>query len=105
MAKIKLFDKMAEAGWMSWPIASCHTAGERPVEAIKKTETYRAFKEGKKAPDIDETDALPATLVFSWRRKRLAVFVNREQGLIQNRGNGKVAYLCDVPKNCLLYRE
>ena len=96
---------MAEAGWMSWPIASCHTPGERPVEAIKGTETYRAFKEGKKAPNFDEKDALVATLVFSWRRQRLVILVNSDQGLIQNRRNGKVAYLCDVPENCLLYRE
>ena len=73
---------MAEAGWMSWPIAACHTAGERPVEAIKKTETYRAFNAGKKAPVFDEKDALVATLVFSWRRQRLALLVNQKQGLI-----------------------
>ena len=67
MPEFPTFEKMGAAGWMSWPIAGLHTAGEKPVAAIKGgPKTYAAFKAGPGAPGAPVSDlegALVADLV------------------------------------------
>ena len=95
---------MGAAGWMSWPTAGLHTTGEKPVEAIKGTKTYAAFKAGEKPPEFDPDDAVVANLVVGWKLQKVAVRINREQGLVENFKNGNVAFLEDVPERKIRYR-
>ena len=80
MVKFATFEKMGAAGWMSWPIAGLHTAGEKPVAAIKGTRTYAAFIVGQAPPVFDPECAVVADLVMRWKLEKVAVRINKGQG-------------------------
>ena len=43
-------------------------------------------------------------MVVGWKLEKVAVRINREQGLVENFKNGKVAFLEDVPERKIRYR-
>ena len=68
------------------------------------TKTYAAFKAGEEPPVFDPEGAVVADLVVGWKLEKVAVRINKRQGLVENFKNANVAFLVDVPERKIRYR-
>ncbi len=66
---------------------------------------YAAFKAGDDPPEFDPEGAVVADLVVGRKLEKVAVRINREQGLVENFKNGNVAFLEDVPQTLIKKAE